>query len=80
MVTVVSAAVRGLGAADFFACAMKKVDVRRMPEPDGIMTDFFALSTNNDIDNILIDIDNIVCFNAEHGEETPRQSAGHQSR
>jgi hypothetical protein len=72
MVTVESPAVRGLSAADFFACAMKEVDDRRMPEPVGIMTDFFALSTTDDIDNILIDIDNIVCFNAEHrGGDAP---------
>jgi hypothetical protein len=72
MVTVESPAVRGLGAAVFFACAMKKVDDERMPGPGRIMTDFFALSTNNDIDNIYIDIDIIVCFNAEHrGGDAP---------
>ena len=47
------------------------------------MTDFFAVSTKNDIDSILIDIDVIGCFNADSfliepsidwktGEETPR--------
>ncbi len=47
------------------------------------MTDFFALSTKNDIDSILIDIDVIQCFNGrtflvepsidrKNGEETPR--------
>jgi hypothetical protein len=46
-----------------------------MPEPGGIMTDFFALSTNNDIDNISIDIDIIVCFNAEQrGGDAPPSS------
>jgi hypothetical protein len=34
-----------------------------MPGPGRIMTDFFALSTKNDIDNNIIDIDNILCFN-----------------
>jgi hypothetical protein len=47
------------------------------------MTDFFAVSTKNDIDSISIDIDVIGCFNADSfliepsidrktGEETPR--------
>jgi hypothetical protein len=50
-------------------------DDRRVPEPGRIMTDFFALSTNNDIDNNFIDIDNIVCFNAEHrGGDAPSSS------
>ena len=45
-----------------------------MPEPERIMTDFLAVSTNNDIDNNYVDIDNILCFNVQDpGEETPRQ-------
>ena len=47
------------------------------------MTDFFAVSTKNDIDSISIDIDVIQCFNGrtflvepsidgKPGEETPR--------
>jgi hypothetical protein len=51
---------------------MERVADLGMPEPGGIMTDFFALSTNNDIDNIFIDIDIIVCFNAEYrGGDAP---------
>jgi hypothetical protein len=56
----------------FFSLA--PLDDRRILEPVGIMTDFLAVSTNNDIDIIYVDIDNIPCFNIKNtGEETPRQ-------
>jgi hypothetical protein len=46
-----------------------------MPEPGRIMTDFFALSTKNDIDNNYVDIDNIVCFNANtRGGDAPPEA------
>jgi hypothetical protein len=52
-----------------------------MPEPGRIMTDFFALSTKNDIDNNLIDIDNILCFNAsKRGGDAPSEAGSHPKK
>jgi hypothetical protein len=58
---------------------MEMLGDRGMLEPGRIMTDFFVLSTKNDIDNNYIDIDIILCFNAEHWGGDAPSAAGHPS-